>query len=145
MSGLVLGYGQQVRYRSLKRNLCLLRLGMRGGLVPFSTIDVTRLVKAMKNPPSKQSLGLVALMAVCFFYAQTGRALEELVIVGDQQVGRGDIFLDVGEAAYFHFEPVVGAVVIDRGDFADQHVGAFTPESMPDAGHQSDRFRPDRA
>ena len=52
-------------------------------------------------------------------------------IVGYEQVERGFIFIDGGEAANVEFEPVVCPVVIDGRDLANQDITFLAPEFMP--------------
>src|SRR5690554_3115516 len=65
---------------------------------------------------------------------------EKRRIVGNEQAQRLGILLDVRETADRLGEDVVGEIIVDGRDFADQHVGAFRPELVPDAGKQRDAF-----
>ena len=59
--------------------------------------------------------------------------LAEAVVIRNQQMQRRLVLFDGGKAADRIGENIIGQVVIDGRDLADQNVAALAPEGMPDA------------
>ena len=53
---------------------------------------------------------------------------------------RGLVLVDVGEPTDGFAKDVVGQVIVDRADLADQHIPPVAPERMPVARHQRHAF-----
>ena len=59
--------------------------------------------------------------------------LAEAVVIRNQQMQRRLVLFDGGKAADRIGENIIGQIVIDGRDLADQNVAALAPEGMPDA------------
>ena len=63
-------------------------------------------------------------------------------IIVTQQIERRLVFLDGGEAPHRLEKAVVDVVVVDQGDFADQHAAFSAPEFVIEVVWQGDAFPP---
>src|SRR5687768_974380 len=66
------------------------------------------------------------------------RSTEAARIVDDEKARRGFVLLDPRKPSNRLMEHVVGLVVVDRRNLANEHVFLLGPERMPDAGAKRD-------